>query len=399
MERLCEDLVSGILLCLPTKSAVRFRCLSKYYDEVVSEPKFATNHALRSKPDQVQGLLRFTGRMPDKILYYSFHSKPNGSVPEVVPVNFQIMASCNGLILGVSDSDLAVCNPIVPDSVQIIPKLETPYGNSGLGLAYDPIGFSSLDFKVVHIYKRESVHLPENTDVYCFEIFDSSANSWRESKRKLFLRNSTQLQPHFYALKGQAVYLNGLLHWFRACGDILVFDVEKEETTLIGMPPILRKAWRQNQNSSWFGAADCFLYVVYVSRRQTLTWVLLDSETSKWGLVRNNIKGLSRVSHPIFFDGERLGMKCGPKKKLLRLFHLKQGEWKKIGRLPRTTIDDKATVYVPFIPTLAPLNSGDPSSTGALQILPNMKPINKKCKKRKRDSVDRKKGKKEKRKP
>ncbi|CAK7345995.1 unnamed protein product [Dovyalis caffra] len=391
METLCENLISSILLCLPTKSVVRFRSMSKYYDQLVSEPRFATNHALRSNPDQVHGLLRFTSRNPDKMLFYSFHSKPNSRIPEVVPVNFQVMASCNGLILDLSDSGLSVSNPVAPDRIQIIPKLETPYGEyCDLGLAYDPIGFSPLEFKLVHVFRKQMLNIPDDEDVYGLKIFDSIANSWRESKPKMFVRNSFQMESDFYELKVQAVYLNGLLHWFRACGHIVVFNVENEEATLIKMPREMRKAWLDNQDSPWFGAADGFLYVVYVSKRQILTWALLDHETSKVGLVRNNIKGLSRMSHPIFFDGERIVLKCGPKKKLLRLFHLKQEEWKKIGRLPRTTMDDNTTVYVPFIPTLAPLSSDNPSSTGSLLILPNKMPINKKCKKRKRDSVDRK---------
>jgi NifB/MoaA-like Fe-S oxidoreductase len=121
MERLCEDLVTDILLCLPAKSAVRFRCLSKYCDQLVSDPRFATSHALRSNPDEVLGLLRFTaGRSADKILFCSFHSKPNiHNNPKVVPINSQIIASCNGLVLGLSDSSLSVCNPILPDRIQI----------------------------------------------------------------------------------------------------------------------------------------------------------------------------------------------------------------------------------------------------------------------------------------
>lgn len=394
MERLCEDLVTDILLCLPAKSAVRFRCLSKYYDQLVSDPRFATSHALRSNPDEVLGLLRFTaGRSADKILFCSFHSKPNiHNNPKVVPINSQIIASCNGLVLGLSDSSLSVCNPILPDRIQTIPALETPYGaKCDLGLAYDPIGFSSLEFKLVHVYREQILNMPQDEDAYGFKIFDSSANSWRQSTCKLFLRHLIPMQPHFYELRGQAVYLNGHVHWFRAFGDIVAFNVEKEEATLIGMPPELRLAWLNYQDYSWFGAADGFLYVVCVFKRQIMMWALLDYENNKWGLVRNKIKGLSRVAQPIFFDGERLVLNCGPKKKLLRLFNLKQDQWTEMGRLPRNTMDDSTTVYVPFNPTLAPLiNSSDPSRTASLPVLPTVMPINNKCKKRKRGRVDRK---------
>jgi hypothetical protein len=122
-----------------------------------------------------------------------------------------------------------------------------------------------------------------------------------------------------------------------------------------------------------------------------MMWALLDYENNKWGLVRNKIKGLSRVAQPIFFDGERLVLNCGPKKKLLRLFNLKQDQWTEMGRLPRNTMDDSTTVYVPFNPTLAPLmNSSDPSRTASLPVLPTVMPINNKCQKRKRGRVDRK---------
>uniref|UniRef100_B9H5U7 F-box domain-containing protein n=1 Tax=Populus trichocarpa TaxID=3694 RepID=B9H5U7_POPTR len=51
MERLCEDLIDEILLCLPIKSVVRFRCLSKDCNQLVSDLRFATNHALLSIPE------------------------------------------------------------------------------------------------------------------------------------------------------------------------------------------------------------------------------------------------------------------------------------------------------------------------------------------------------------
>lgn len=43
-----NDLVGEILSALPVKSILRFRCVSKYYDNLVSDPTFVKFHLKRS---------------------------------------------------------------------------------------------------------------------------------------------------------------------------------------------------------------------------------------------------------------------------------------------------------------------------------------------------------------
>lgn len=358
MGRFGEDLVADILSCMPTKSVVRFKCLNKYYNQITYDPIFAANHALQSKPE-VHGLFQISVLDSENTLFFTFHnSKPKVYQSQLPP----IIASCNGfLLLNLPGSNLCMLNPTT-DKFKIIPKSKAAYRCSkwNFGLAYDPIAYSSFNYKLVHIY-RNHILIP-GVEVYSFEIFDLGADSWRESKSKLICG-----MAKFVKVNGQGVYLDGFVHWLRLCGDIIRFDVETEEATIMTLPEDLIDEWSGHENHSWFGAADGLIYLVYVSGRETVMWVLHNYENNRWGRVRTKILGLPLGSCPIFFDGARIVLQCGEQnEREIYMYNMKTEEWNHIGNIP-SEMDGTHNAYIPFIPTLAPVNNGTPSNGNSLE--------------------------------
>ncbi|XP_058754634.1 F-box/kelch-repeat protein At3g23880-like [Vicia villosa] len=116
------DLVSEILSALPVKSILRFRCVSKYYDNLVSDPNFVKLHLKRSAARNPQFILmadhylHIPGESPygsdddydvdEAFIPYSLCSlidNPSFSL-EIDPyylvknLNYRLIGSCNGLI-------------------------------------------------------------------------------------------------------------------------------------------------------------------------------------------------------------------------------------------------------------------------------------------------------------
>ncbi|KAJ4825259.1 hypothetical protein Tsubulata_038544 [Turnera subulata] len=341
--RFCEDLVADILCYMPVKSVVRFRCLNKYYDDMIlSDPRFGTKHALRFPP-QVHGLFRFTAH--DGCSPCSFTMRMLFLCP--------VIASCNGLLLHVlSNSKLCVVNPTT-GKYKVVPDPKTaslPYGKWHLGLAYDPVNLGSVEYRIVYVYVAAVV---AGEDVCAFEIFDSAANSWRKSKT--MLRCSSK-GAYF---KGQAVYLNGALHWVRDCVEIVAFDVEKEYATLIDLPSPL--ADRRVGYFSWFGAVKGLIYLVGATGDEIRTWVLHDYGKRRWGFVTNFI-GFGGMSGGlvsiVFFDDELLLVECN---KVILMYNMKQEKWSVGLDWLKASGMGTTGVFIPFVPALAPI-SGSSSS-------------------------------------
>ncbi|XP_059631580.1 F-box/kelch-repeat protein At3g06240-like isoform X2 [Cornus florida] len=199
-----EHPVVQILSKLPVKSLLQFKCVSKPWRSLISDPCFIKTHLSQSVTKSV---LIATSHPPYRLYTISFGSAGNDIVEAKVEFLFQnikphprceIIGSCNGLIaMGVESDDIYhkgnygvsiyVFNLSTRESKEI-PDCDSPGGLIGFG--YDQC---SDDYKLVSA-RSDSIY------VYSLRI-----GSWRKVH---------DFPDHFHVVP-YGTQLNGALHWLR----------------------------------------------------------------------------------------------------------------------------------------------------------------------------------------
>ncbi|OIV90095.1 hypothetical protein TanjilG_01549 [Lupinus angustifolius] len=147
-----ESLVSEILLRLPVKSLLRFKCVSKQWLALISEPKFCHSHTLR--------LYRTCRVFPSALLLALISSKTCPIIPlktknisdssdfhKVEVPKGTVIQSCNGLLLierspskNLSEHEYLICNPTTNKSVPVIfPTKQFSSSVISLFICFEPL--------------------------------------------------------------------------------------------------------------------------------------------------------------------------------------------------------------------------------------------------------------------
>ncbi|CAH1415070.1 unnamed protein product [Lactuca virosa] len=211
--RIPPEIISNILYRLPAKSLGRFRCVSKDWLSLISEPQFIKTHQntrnrsqlifvsnhrpLYSLPfhhDEAEAVLE-----PTKILLESYHT------------DFNLHGSCNGLVLVSANTFasvhvLVVLNPTTKEFVELpASDYEMINASSEIEIMYG-FGYDSLtdDYKVVTIsYFHYNYLIPP--DDMAVHVYSLRTNTWR--------RVSDSPYDHSYGRNLPGVFVNGFLHW------------------------------------------------------------------------------------------------------------------------------------------------------------------------------------------
>ncbi|KAF3616202.1 putative protein argonaute 7-like, partial [Capsicum annuum] len=146
-----EKILTDILSRLPIRSLLRFRCVSKSWETLTSEPLFKVKHLNHAKNDpNSQKFLFYQRRRPMESVF-SIHSRSLSSaqlVEDVRKLGFpsnveprccQVYCCCDDLaIIRVDESHiLLLCNTSTGESI-VLPTLEFPVeGFSCLGMSFD----------------------------------------------------------------------------------------------------------------------------------------------------------------------------------------------------------------------------------------------------------------------
>lgn len=227
-----DILVAEILCRLPIKSLLRFKCVSKEWYSLISDPKFAlylqkrqgeinnnnTTHQrvllLTISPDRLQSFDCLSRCITDLNFNFPFQSRPN-----------VIIGSCNGLVCMalLGSKDFFIYNP----STRVYKKLPDPDISLGspylYGFGYDS---STDDYKVLAIACHRVL----------LKVFSMKAFSWRDVQYNIGVKL-------FYGTESPAkgCLFNGALHWlvsgFRfGLQDpvIIAFDLAEEKFRRVG---------------------------------------------------------------------------------------------------------------------------------------------------------------------
>ncbi|GJR56658.1 F-box associated domain containing protein [Tanacetum coccineum] len=183
-----QDIITEILYYLPTKSAGRFRCVSKQWLSLLSEPQFIKTHHQKMRNRNCFILWSYDSS------HYSvpFNYRKAVSRLAKLPVESRVvdrdcvefLGSCNGLIVLASLRELrwfgkfVIVNLITRDYVELLMFRHEwsdimKHDSMILGFGYDSV---TDDYKVVSIYSYRYFAPPYKSFVY---VYSHRSNTWR----------------------------------------------------------------------------------------------------------------------------------------------------------------------------------------------------------------------------
>ncbi|CAN4120765.1 unnamed protein product [Withania somnifera] len=204
------DLINEILLKLPVKSLVKFKCVSKSWLHLISSPKFVKSHLSISANNKGYTRHRFMLEFyPPKYLKdCSVSSLLNDHVTRAVDLDcpmeksqnqsIGVVGSVNGLIcLSIAEKDLFLWNPSIRKFKKLPPSL------TGIFYAYG-FGYDELhdDYKVVGITQDLS---NDGSRHNVCKIYSLMNNSWEGEPFDDF-----QIAIKYFR---SGMFVNGKLHW------------------------------------------------------------------------------------------------------------------------------------------------------------------------------------------
>ncbi|GMP36193.1 hypothetical protein CsSME_00008398 [Camellia sinensis var. sinensis] len=229
------DLLSEILLRVPTKSLIRFKCVSKHWLSLISDSQFSSNHTRRTNISVISGLYFYSNWMLKDVNSVSLQS--HSTLP---PFTFldgvgeestrMFVNSCNGLLLcsKIYRQHYIVCNPTTQKYTALPARVGTSfrlfYDKFGAYLAFEPS--KSPRYKVVLVdYSLD--YAGSSGRSYLIDIYSSESASWK---------HVCVSAPPGGTFK-RRVFWNGAIHWMNSMNLHIRFDVDGENLTGTPMPP------------------------------------------------------------------------------------------------------------------------------------------------------------------
>ncbi|XVE90265.1 hypothetical protein DITRI_Ditri20bG0065000 [Diplodiscus trichospermus] len=250
-----QDLLTEILLRLPTKSLIKFKCVSKQWLSIISNPDFCLSHTLHH---QCNGFLSptalllkgdcFTPPSEFSIVPLKHYSK----VPffyYILDSDIRILQSCNGLLLCESNRpNYFICNPTTKNFRRIYCPRNSYYNSLSkfsVSLAFDPL--KSPDYKIICIWESYREPSKFNLDIYSSKtgFWDVSITTFEVDDESIDLKDG--------------VFCNGRIHWCGYGNEMLYFDVENE--CLETMPMELPTRMDAPEEFRYFGESRGVLYL------------------------------------------------------------------------------------------------------------------------------------------
>lgn len=285
-QPLPTDVLIEVLIRLPVKSILKFRCVSKTWRDLIRSPAFIQGHQKRERKQRVLLVKRYlpqrfgdsfgsltifddfdfllyrrlhipTNNLPPRIgesETLSFHDpespevlvSPNLSIPILNDLNIPwhrhsditIHGSCNGLVCIAFEKTVILCNPALRE-FKLLPPPRYPVGYIVLpfnyGFGFDPI---TGVYKVIQL-SETTQELPEQDEEFWYhrgmisariDLYNSVSNSWKEIE-------DSKVPNVCYLHNGYELLYNGAIHWAIMAPNnapyILCFDVITETFRLI----------------------------------------------------------------------------------------------------------------------------------------------------------------------
>ncbi|KAK1359973.1 hypothetical protein POM88_044447 [Heracleum sosnowskyi] len=222
-DMLIKDIARDrILPFLPAKSLVRFRLVSKDWDDWITHPFLA--HMQSYSFEEMSGFFCQNGFSHFFVtLDQSAYGVPNSTL-SFLPRNFKIRSSCKGLLLcqgfGGSDgeNEYYVCNPATRE-FHVLPQSTYYHGpEPNLVLAFEPSPLNcGENYKVICAFDMYN-----GFPILCFDIYNSETRSW--------ICCSDLVCPELGVpnLQDNGLYKNGVAYWATSSGELLALDIKND---------------------------------------------------------------------------------------------------------------------------------------------------------------------------
>ncbi|XP_060215847.1 F-box protein At2g23160-like [Lycium barbarum] len=227
-----DDIVMKILIFLPAKSLMRFKCVSKAWNALIRDPNFVKSHNARSQARRSAIHLLFELETPPLHKYSATtsatQSQLEGFSLQLAPHHYHsdtrsnmITCSnhCNGLVcVKFNEVDQVYLYNVTTGEIKALPfSLIYQYRwGPRLFLGFDTI---AEKYKLLHVfyYKNRPT----------IKILTLGTNSWRE----IIPENSS---PNV-SFRG-CIYLHGALYWTDSFHPINYFNIREEKFGIVSTP-------------------------------------------------------------------------------------------------------------------------------------------------------------------
>ncbi|KAJ0789217.1 putative F-box domain, galactose oxidase/kelch, beta-propeller, F-box associated interaction [Helianthus annuus] len=297
-HHLPEEIIIDIFVRLPTKPLLRFRCLSKRWNRLISY-HFTKSRSRRrmillpSDPLQaidntIQGGLTPVHQMTSK---FPSSSKNIGSK------HVTIVGTFNGIVL-LALKDMILYNPLT-GAFKIVPssplKASHRYPDA-YGFCY---GTAPDDLKIVRIRLVKNVYIAFGQPRIWCDVFSLKNGTWST-------RYTTLVGPRWFIKQYAGIFVNGFLYWLAVRENlplILALDVKKMVFSEIQLPYI-------HCYVDCLGASGGHLYVFREYYDRFELWMMKEHGIEKeksWSKVLTS-NGLATVRPLAILDGGKIVM-------------------------------------------------------------------------------------------
>ncbi|KAJ4973970.1 hypothetical protein NE237_007144 [Protea cynaroides] len=293
-----EDLMVKILSSLPVKVLSRFKCVSKQWNMLISDPYFISTHQGRATPDPNIIKLICGVNEAGMIMVGLFKEKEERKVTcDLIRPNYpdgfkcnsirMVGHPCNGLICledwrcnGLVSHDrplILVCNLATRNTVVISEARRNDYYLEGLGFCS-----SSNEFKVVRLYKKLEGYKCE-----LFTVGQRGAWGTHPLQPSRSWRCVGDLPCQICHLGNHMCHVNGRVYWIMiplphsSFKHVLSLDLELEEFKIVSCPEHLPEDARDYHGIDLI-ELEGKLCIVFPSRDGRDIWVLKDNSNSFW---------------------------------------------------------------------------------------------------------------------
>ncbi|KAK9285776.1 hypothetical protein L1049_024977 [Liquidambar formosana] len=204
MPNLPNEIVFDILSRLPVRSLLRFRCVCKSWNALISDPHFVKTHLNRATTSdnntyqQSQRILILSETV-QSMDFETSSGDPSvvelDSLSKISKCSLFIAGSCNGLVCLECNQDIFLCNPATRE----YRKLPTP-GHCPTILTFYGFGYDSSidDYKMIRIIPNNMNYL----GISSADVLTLKTNSWRRIS-----------DWPWRGFPDMGVFVNGALHW------------------------------------------------------------------------------------------------------------------------------------------------------------------------------------------
>ena len=239
-----------ILHRLPVKSLIRFRCVSKSWNSLITTPAFINSHLTRSHSLPSNSNKLIVRHCLDKpyVEHYKLIDDSNDSFDQIQNIelpltsrriqHFRLIGSANGLFSLFEQERFILWNPSIRKFITLPKPCITVKAHGRItcrpAFRFDP---RTNDYKVVRIVFQDGTKTSEAAKIPVVEIYSLNEGSWR------ITRAGNSFSPGFSFVDWKSsASLNGAVHFLvkdrdnKSCPLVLSFDLGDEVFRMISVP-------------------------------------------------------------------------------------------------------------------------------------------------------------------